>query len=206
MNDCSLSCCSAFNIGYVITNLCAGYLAACYGPKHTLTYGVVIWSTFTIITPLAAASKGLWVLLLVRALMGFGEGVAFPCMQVLIKTWVPGDRRTRALGLVYSGEDPAVVSSCATPCAPFPSLVAVMQPTVPWPALLLLASAGTLHTGHQHPLRVISVCTLCSFPCQADMCHWPYGIVEGLKLPEQQPSLIDTLCILNTQGFVGNMH
>jgi hypothetical protein len=37
--------------------------------------------------------------------MGFGEGVAFPCMQVLIKTWVPGDKRTRALGLVYSGEE-----------------------------------------------------------------------------------------------------
>jgi ACS family sodium-dependent inorganic phosphate cotransporter len=80
-----------------------GYLAAAYGPKRTLGYGVVLWSLFTLGTPAAASTSMLWVLLVVRAVMGLGEGVAFPCLQVLLKMWVPADKRTRALGLVYSG-------------------------------------------------------------------------------------------------------
>lgn len=42
--------------------------------------GVITWSLFTMLTPLAA--HWLPLLLLVRALMGLGEGVAFPTMQV----------------------------------------------------------------------------------------------------------------------------
>lgn len=68
-----------------------------------LGFGVLIWSGFTVLTPLAAATGQLWILLLVRAVMGVGEGVAFPCVQVLVKTWVPADRRARSLSLIYSG-------------------------------------------------------------------------------------------------------
>lgn len=94
----------AFNIGYTVTNLLGGYLAAAYGPKRVLAMGVLIWSTFTVLTPPAAASGHLLLLMLVRAAMGVGEGVAFPCFQVLVKTCVSPDRRVRSLSLVYSGE------------------------------------------------------------------------------------------------------
>ena len=32
-----------------------------------------------------------------------GEGVAFPTMQAIIKGWVPPDKRSRSLSLIYSG-------------------------------------------------------------------------------------------------------
>jgi MFS family permease len=63
---------------------------------------VVLWSVFTITTPPAAAAS-LPALLGNRAVMGAGEGVTFPCVQNIVKGWVPADTRTRALTLIYSG-------------------------------------------------------------------------------------------------------
>lgn len=95
---------SAFNVGHMLTNLYGGYMAATSSPKTVLTVGVVVWSLFTMLTPPAAHVRWLPVLLLVRAVMGLGEGVAFPTMQAIMKGWVPADKRTRALSLIYSGE------------------------------------------------------------------------------------------------------
>lgn len=94
--------CSAFYVGYTITNLVGGYLASSLSAKQVLGWGVVLWSIFTITTPPAAAAS-LPVLLGNRAIMGSGEGVTFPCIQNIVKGWVPADTRTRALTLIYSG-------------------------------------------------------------------------------------------------------
>lgn len=93
---------SAFYVGYTITNLVGGYLASSLSAKQVLGWGVVLWSLFTITTPPAAATS-LPVLLVNRAVMGAGEGVTFPCVQSIVKGWVPADTRTRALTLIYSG-------------------------------------------------------------------------------------------------------
>jgi hypothetical protein len=93
---------SAFYVGYTITNLVGGYLASSLSAKQVLGWGVVLWSIFTITTPTAAATS-LPVLLGNRAVMGAGEGVTFPCVQNIVKGWVPADTRTRALTLIYSG-------------------------------------------------------------------------------------------------------
>jgi MFS family permease len=93
---------SAFYVGYTITNLVGGYLASSLSAKQVLGWGVVLWSLFTITTP-AAAGTSLTVLLANRAVMGAGEGVTFPCVQNIVKGWVPPDTRTRALTLIYSG-------------------------------------------------------------------------------------------------------
>ncbi|KAG2445616.1 hypothetical protein HXX76_000226 [Chlamydomonas incerta] len=93
---------SAFNLGHTITNFYGGYLASAYSPKLVLSLGVVVWSAFTLLTPPAAA-LGLWPLFVVRACMGLGEGVAYPTMQAIIKGWVPRERRSRSLSLMYSG-------------------------------------------------------------------------------------------------------
>jgi ACS family sodium-dependent inorganic phosphate cotransporter len=98
----SVGACSAFFIGYTVTNLLGGYLASSIGAKQVLGWGVVLWSVFTITTPLAASSS-LPVLLGNRAVMGAGEGVTFPCVQNVVKFWAPATVRSRALAFIYSG-------------------------------------------------------------------------------------------------------
>lgn len=56
---------SAFFAGYMVTNLCGGFLATRYSAKGVLALGVVLWSLFTIATP-AAAGGNLNQLLLAR--------------------------------------------------------------------------------------------------------------------------------------------
>jgi ACS family sodium-dependent inorganic phosphate cotransporter len=79
-----------------------GYLASSLSAKKVLGTGVVVWSLFTMTTPLAAGAA-MPVLLTNRAFMGAGEGVTFPSVQNLVKGWVPPDARSRALTLIYSG-------------------------------------------------------------------------------------------------------
>jgi ACS family sodium-dependent inorganic phosphate cotransporter len=94
---------AAFYAGYTVTNLAGGYLAATVGSKRTLGTGVAVWSAFTVLTPWAAATRAMPLLLSVRCLMGCGEGTAYPCIQAVVKGWVPRDARSRALTLIYSG-------------------------------------------------------------------------------------------------------
>eukprot|EP00871_Galdieria_phlegrea_P005397 jgi/Galph1/5859/GphlegSOOS_G4501.1 len=93
---------SAFFWGYLVTQIPGGYLADKYGGKHVLGLGVLSWSLMTFITPFAAAYP-LPVLLLSRALLGFGEGVAMPAMNQMVSKWVPSGERSRSLSLIYSG-------------------------------------------------------------------------------------------------------
>lgn len=93
---------SAFFWGYVLTQIPGGYFADMYGGKQVLAVGVVIWSAMTLLTPIAA-STNIAVLLLARALLGFGEGVAMPAMNNMISKWVPESERSRSLSLTYSG-------------------------------------------------------------------------------------------------------
>lgn len=93
---------SSFFWGYVLTQIPGGYLADLYGGKHVLAAGVITWSAMTLLTP-AAASSSIGLLLLTRALLGVGEGVAMPAMNNMISKWVPESERSRSLSLTYSG-------------------------------------------------------------------------------------------------------
>lgn len=94
---------SAFFVGYTVTNLVGGYVATRYSSKQVLTAGVIVWSVFTCLTP-TAASLGLALvpLMVCRAAMGMGEGVAFPAISSLFSDWVPASSKSRSLGLAYS--------------------------------------------------------------------------------------------------------
>lgn len=101
---------SAFFAGYMITNLCGGFLATRYSAKTVLASGVVLWSLFTIATP-QAASTNLGQLMLARAMMGVGEGVTYPSIQNLVRKWVPDSKRSRALAFIYSGHQLGTIGS-----------------------------------------------------------------------------------------------
>ncbi|XP_076906804.1 ascorbate transporter, chloroplastic-like [Bidens hawaiensis] len=93
---------SSFFWGYLLTQIVGGIWADRIGGKQVLGFGVVWWSTATVLTPIAA-KIGLPFLLVMRAFMGIGEGVAMPAMNNILSKWIPVSERSRSLALVYSG-------------------------------------------------------------------------------------------------------
>lgn len=93
---------SSFFWGYLLTQIVGGIWADRIGGKVVLGFGVVWWSIATILTPIAARI-GLPFLLITRAFMGIGEGVAMPAMNNILSKWIPVSERSRSLALVYSG-------------------------------------------------------------------------------------------------------
>ncbi|MGE0621094.1 MAG: ACS family MFS transporter [Pseudomonadales bacterium] len=92
---------SSFFAGYLLTQVAGGWLAERYGGKVVLGMGVVFWSLFTLLTPVAAAG-GMLALLVTRVLMGMGEGVTFPSIYAMFGRWVPTTERSRAIGILFS--------------------------------------------------------------------------------------------------------
>lgn len=93
---------SSFFWGYLLTQIVGGIWADKIGGKQVLGFGVVWWSIATVLTPIAA-KIGLPFLLVMRAFMGIGEGVAMPAMNNILSKWIPVSERSRSLALVYSG-------------------------------------------------------------------------------------------------------
>ena len=93
---------SAFFVGYLLLQIVGGRLADRFGGKIVLGAGVLLWSLFTILTPPAALS-GLLLLILVRIAMGMGEAVTFPSIYSIYGRWIPLGERGRAVALVNSG-------------------------------------------------------------------------------------------------------
>lgn len=93
---------SSFFVGYLLLQILGGTLADRFGGKIVLGLGVILWSLFTLLTPVAA-SIGLSILILNRILMGMGEAVTFPSIYALLARWVPVSERSRAMGMINSG-------------------------------------------------------------------------------------------------------
>lgn len=93
---------SAFFAGYLLTQVIGGRLADRFGTRWVLAGAVLLWSAFTILTPPAAAIN-LAVLLLVRVLLGAGEGVSFPSLWSLYGRCIPVSARARAATITVAG-------------------------------------------------------------------------------------------------------
>ena len=122
---------SSFFAGYMITNIFGGYLATRFAPQYVLAAGVLLWSLFTLDTPLAAqaSTDSLTSLLVVRAMMGVGEGVAYPSIQNIVRKSVPDQVRTRSLSFIYSGHQLGTIASYMSS----PSIMSAFGwPTVFW--------------------------------------------------------------------------
>jgi len=91
---------SSFFVGYTFLQIPGGWLADRFGGKRILSIGVLWWSFFTMITPLA---RNVATMTAARALMGLGEGVNFPSIQSLTAKWIPAGERSRVAGFTLSG-------------------------------------------------------------------------------------------------------
>lgn len=91
---------SSFFVGYTVLQIPGGWLADRFGGRRILSLGVLWWSLFTLLTPLAKTVTGMTA---VRALMGIGEGVNFPSIQSMTAKWIPAGERSRVAGFTLSG-------------------------------------------------------------------------------------------------------
>ncbi|XP_056687999.1 probable anion transporter 3, chloroplastic isoform X2 [Spinacia oleracea] len=106
------------------------------GGARVMAWGVALWSLATLLTPWAANHSSA-TLLVVRAIFGLAEGVAFPSMNILLSRWFPIHERARAVGISMAGFQLGnVLGLCLTPV--LMSLVGISGP------FLLFASLGIL--------------------------------------------------------------
>ena len=91
---------SAFFGAYVLAMIPAGWAAERFGARRVLTVGVLIWSTATLLTGFA---NGLFMLVLMRMMLGLGESVAFPSVSKILAAVVPDSERGRANGITGFG-------------------------------------------------------------------------------------------------------
>lgn len=106
---------AAFFLGYLTLQIPAGMLADRFGGKWVLGLGVLLWSVFTLLTPPAAAT-GLIALVVCRFFMGVAEAVTWPSIYALYSQWVSDTRRATAVGFMNSGvAGGSVIALVATP-------------------------------------------------------------------------------------------
>lgn len=92
---------SSFFMGYLIMQLLGGILSNRYGGRNIFLIAVVLWSLFTILTPVAAYIS-FAVLLLARFMLGVGEGAAYPAAYNLIHGWMCVSERSRAVSMIMA--------------------------------------------------------------------------------------------------------
>ncbi len=127
---------TAFYVGYVISNVCAGLLGDWLGPRLTLG-GSLLGLGAT--TALFGSSTVLGVGLLLQALMGLLAGADYVAGVKLIATWFPRLQRGRAMGLFMTATSLAVVLTNL--------IVPVLLDRVGWPDTYRALGAATALVG-----------------------------------------------------------
>ena len=93
---------SLFFWGYLLMQIPSGFLANRYGGKLVLGWAVVLWSLFTILTPLAAFIS-LPALIAMRFLLGIGEAGLAPASFTVVGRWFPHNEQSRVMTFLSSG-------------------------------------------------------------------------------------------------------
>lgn len=96
---------SAFLIGYAGFQVPSGWLAGRYGPRKTLTFGLLWWGVFSAATTAISPVLGnvLMQLIVVRFVLGMGEAIMYPSANQFIAYWIPPQERAKANGWVFAG-------------------------------------------------------------------------------------------------------
>ena len=85
---------AAFFLSYALSNMLLSPLAERFGPKRSVIAAIAAFSFFTILS--APLGQSLTALILLRLLLGLGEGVHIPMLSVITSRWFPETERSRA--------------------------------------------------------------------------------------------------------------
>jgi ACS family glucarate transporter-like MFS transporter len=96
---------SAFLVGYAGFQIPAGWLAARFGPRRVLAFGVLWWGVVTELTALLPTnmSHAVMVLIAIRFALGAGESVVYPAANQFVARWIPQQERGFINGLIFAG-------------------------------------------------------------------------------------------------------
>jgi MFS transporter, ACS family, glucarate transporter len=96
---------SAFLIGYAAFQVPAGLLVHRFGTRIVLTFAVLWWGLFTVLTALVPPkmSGSIIVLILVRFALGSGEATMYPATSQFVERWFPMRERGKANGIIFGG-------------------------------------------------------------------------------------------------------
>ncbi len=140
---------SSFFVGYMLAMVPGGWLSGRYGGRIVLGCALVLWSLFTLATPLAAALS-FAALIVARIGMGLGEAATFPAAMNLFARWLPADERSRAVAFNLGGISLGTVFGL--------SVAGVIVATWGWPAIFyIFGAAGVAFAAlwflliHPHP-------------------------------------------------------
>jgi MFS family permease len=89
----------AFGYAYALFQIAGGWIGDRLGPRLTLSICGFVWAAATIATGLV---NGFAVLLLVRFVLGLGEGATFPTATRAMSNWLAKSKRAFAQGLTHS--------------------------------------------------------------------------------------------------------
>ncbi|GAQ83337.1 phosphate transporter [Klebsormidium nitens] len=93
---------SSFFFGFMFSQIPSSIVCKRIGRRKIMTW-VALWiGVCQLLTPIAA-STSLTGLLAVRAALGFGEGVVVPILTSMLADYVPPEKRSSSLAMVFSG-------------------------------------------------------------------------------------------------------
>ncbi|RUS91220.1 hypothetical protein EGW08_001026, partial [Elysia chlorotica] len=92
----------AFFWGYLVFQVPGGRLSEKFGAKRVIGVAMFPVAILNILSPVAARTSP-YLFLVVRVLVGLGEGVMYPAAQALWARWAPPNERSRLIGFSYAG-------------------------------------------------------------------------------------------------------
>jgi MFS transporter, ACS family, glucarate transporter len=96
---------SAFLVGYALFQIPGGVLIRRYGQRRVLSFCIVLWGVFTVLTAMVppTMSGAVWMLFLVRVLLGASSAVMYPAANQFVERWFPSRERGKGNGIVFGG-------------------------------------------------------------------------------------------------------
>ena len=96
---------SAFLIGYAAFQVPAGLIVHKFRTRLVLTFAVLWWRLFTVLTALVPPrlSGSVIILVLVRFALGAGEATMYPATSQFVERWFPRRERGKANGIIFGG-------------------------------------------------------------------------------------------------------
>ncbi|UMM11677.1 hypothetical protein L5515_000844 [Caenorhabditis briggsae] len=103
---------TSFYIGAFIAVFPSEFLAKKLGPKHLLSFALILNIIGSILTPFVAIYFKTYILIFgIRMIMGFGYGFMIPAGSVLISKWFPISEKSTAMAIFTTGNQIGIAVS-----------------------------------------------------------------------------------------------